>query len=99
NELPTGSGGKTQLANGLQIFSGGVPIYRGGTLVGGIGVSGDGIQQDSLVAYLGVQDGPPTLNNAAAGVRADRLAPGGVGLVYTNCPADPFLNNSVQNAC
>ena len=98
-ELPPGSGGKTQLANGLQIFSGGVPIYRGGTLVGGIGVSGDGIQQDSLVAYLGLQNGPPTLNNAAAGIRADRLAPAGVGLVYTNCPADPFLDNSVQNAC
>src|SRR5665213_302193 len=41
---PTPSGGKTQLANGLQIFSGGYPIFRGNTLVGGIGISGDGIQ-------------------------------------------------------
>lgn len=98
-ELAVGSRGKTPLANGLQIFAGSAPIYRGSTLVGGIGVSGDGIQQDSLVAYLGIQDGPTTLNNAPDAIRADQLAPGGVGLLYTNCPADPFLNSSVQNAC
>lgn len=98
-ELPLASGGKTQLANGLQIFAGSVPIYRGGTLVGGIGVSGDGIQQDSMIAYLGVQDGPSTLNNAPDAIRADQLAPGGVGLLYVNCPANPFLNSNVQNAC
>ena len=63
-ELPIVSGGKTQLADGMQIFSGGVPIYRGDILVGGIGVSGDGIQQDSLVAFLGLENGPITLNNA-----------------------------------
>ena len=32
-----------RLPNGIQIFPGSVPIYRGNTLVGGIGVSGDGI--------------------------------------------------------
>src|SRR5438309_30742 len=58
------SGGKTPLANGLQIFSGGTPIYRGGTLVGAIGISGDGIQQDSMIAFLGVQGGPSALSNA-----------------------------------
>jgi uncharacterized protein GlcG (DUF336 family) len=99
NELPIVSGGKTQLANGMQIFAGSVPIYRGSTLVGGIGVSGDGIQQDSMVAYLGLQDGPATLNNAPAAIRADQLAPGGIGLLYVNCPPDPFLNSGVQNAC
>jgi uncharacterized protein GlcG (DUF336 family) len=99
NELPIVSGGKTQLANGAQIFSGGVPIYRGNTLVGGIGVSGDGIQQDSLVAFLGVQDGPVTLNNAPAAIRADTLSAGGVLLRYINCPPSPFLNSTVQNAC
>jgi uncharacterized protein GlcG (DUF336 family) len=93
------SGAKTQLANGLQIFAGSVPIYRGSVLVGGIGVSGDGIQQDSLVAYLGVQDGPPTLNNAPTNIRADQLSAGGVMLRYINCPPSPFLNSNVQNAC
>lgn len=98
-ELPPVSGGKTQLANGMQIFSGSGPIYRGNTLVGGIGVSGDGIQQDSLISFLGLQNGPPTLNNAPTAIRADQLAPGGVHLRYTNCPAAPFINSNVQNPC
>jgi uncharacterized protein GlcG (DUF336 family) len=99
NELPIVAGGKTQLADGAQIFSGGVPIYRDNVLVGGIGVSGDGIQQDSLVAFLGVQDGPGALNNAPAAIRADTLSAGGVHLRYINCPPSPFLNSTVQNAC
>ncbi len=98
-ELPIVSGGKTQLADGMQIFSGGLPIYRGDILVGGIGVSGDGIQQDSLVGFLGLEDGPITLNNAPANIRADQLSAGGVFLRYTNCPPSPFLNSSQQNAC
>jgi uncharacterized protein GlcG (DUF336 family) len=98
-ELPIVSGGKTQLANGMQIFSGGAPIYRGDILVGGIGVSGDGIQQDSLISFLGVQNGPDTLNNAPADIRADQLSAGGVRLRYVNCPPSPFLNSTVQNAC
>ena len=97
--LPALSGGKTQLANGLQIFSGGTPIYRGSTLVGGLGVSGDGIQQDSLVSFLGIQNGPSTLNNAPASIRSDQLAPNGVHLRYVNCPAAPFLDSRVQNPC
>lgn len=98
-KLPIVSGGKTQLANGLQIFSGSVPIYRGNELVGGLGVSGDGIQQDSMVSYLGLQYGPSTLNNAPAAIRVDTLTVGGVRLRYTNCPAAPFLNSNVQNPC
>jgi uncharacterized protein GlcG (DUF336 family) len=98
-ELPIVSGGKTQLANGMQIFSGGAPIYRGDILVGGIGVSGDGIQQDSLISYLGVQDGPATLNNAPTSIRADQLSAGGVRLRYVNCPPSPFLNSTVQSVC
>jgi uncharacterized protein GlcG (DUF336 family) len=97
--LPTLSGGKTIIANGLQIFSGGFPIYRGSELVGGIGISGDGIQQDSMVAYLGIQNGPSTLNNAPTAIRNDQLAPEGIHLRYVNCPAAPFLNSDVQNPC
>jgi uncharacterized protein GlcG (DUF336 family) len=98
-KLPIASGGTTQLADGMQIFSGSVPIYRGNMLVGGIGVSGDGIQQDSMIAYLGLQYGPSTLNNAPAAIRADNLAPAGVELRYINCPAAPFINANVQNPC
>jgi uncharacterized protein GlcG (DUF336 family) len=103
--LPAVSGGKTQLADGLQIFSGAVPIYRGNTLVGGIGVSGDGIQQDSMISYLGLQyfseptAGAVPLANAPAAIRADQFAPEGINLRYVNCPASPFLNSNVQNPC
>lgn len=101
----TPSGGKTPLANGLQIFSGGAPIYRGTTLVGAIGISGDGIQQDSLVSFLGVQNfadpvaGLTPITNAPLTIRSDLFAPGGINLRYVNCPAAPFLNSSVQNPC
>jgi uncharacterized protein GlcG (DUF336 family) len=103
--LPAVSGGKTQLADGLQIFSGGFPIYRGSTLVGAIGISGDGIQQDSMISFLGLQNfSEPTaglvpLSNAPAAIRADTLAPEGIQLRYVNCPASPFLNSNVQNPC
>ena len=40
--------------HGIIEFPGGVPIYKGGELVGGLGVSGDGVQQDENVAVAGV---------------------------------------------
>jgi uncharacterized protein GlcG (DUF336 family) len=102
--LPAVSGGKTQLANGMQIFSGGFPIYRGSTLVGGIGISGDGIQQDSLISFLGLQNftdpGAATpITHAPSAIRSDNLAPGGINLRYANCPPAPFINSNVQNPC
>ena len=39
--------------NGVVFFPGSIPLYRGGQLVGGLGVSGDGIEQDDYVSYLG----------------------------------------------
>ena len=33
---------------------GGVPIYRGDQLIGGIGVSGDGVDQDDMIGFLGL---------------------------------------------
>lgn len=42
-----------ELKNGAQIFAGGIPLYRGNTLIGAIGISGDGIEQDDLIAAGG----------------------------------------------
>jgi uncharacterized protein GlcG (DUF336 family) len=42
--VPDTAPGQNPLQNGMQIFPGGEPIYRGGQLIGGIGVSGDGIR-------------------------------------------------------
>ena len=90
------------LANGTQIFPGSVPIYRGSTLVGGIGVSGDGIDQDDMIAFLGVHEAAQAMGgfgNAAPAMRADTLTPQGTRLRYINCPVTPYLNSDEQNVC
>jgi hypothetical protein len=46
-----------------------------------------------------VQNGPSSLSNAPAAIRADQLTPGGVRLRFVNCPAAPFLDSRVQNPC
>ena len=54
-QLPDAPGGSKRIGNGIQIFPGSVPIYRGDELVGGIGVSGDGIDQDDMVSFFDCQ--------------------------------------------
>lgn len=104
--LPQASGvgpGPTRLANGLQIFSGGVPIYRGDQLIGAIGVSGDGIDQDDMIAFLGLHNAGQRLGtgvgHAPPARRADTISAGGVNLRYVNCPFTPFLNSREQRVC
>jgi uncharacterized protein GlcG (DUF336 family) len=90
------------LANGTQIFPGSVPIYRGSQLIGGIGVSGDGVDQDDMIAFLGVHEAALAgggFGNAATGTRADTLVPQGTRLRYVNCPVTPYLNDDAQNVC
>ena len=91
------------VANGIQIFPGSVPIYRGNVLVGAIGVSGDGIDQDDMVAFLGLANAGNLLGtgiaNAPPALRADQIAvPGGL-LRYVNCPVNPFLDTVATNVC
>ena len=47
--------GNSNRRDGIIEFPGGVPLYRGGELVGGIGVSGDGVDQDETVAVAGAK--------------------------------------------
>ena len=103
--VPPAPTGQRRLANGMQIFSGAVPIYRGGTLVGAIGVSGDGIDQDDMISFLGAHNGglrAGSIGNAAPAMRADNLVfnvGAGVRLRYVNCPFAPFLDTNEQNVC
>ena len=90
-------------ANGIQIFPGGVPIYRNGQLAGAIGVSGDGVDQDDMIAFLGLANAGAVLangvGNAPAAMRSDAVSPMGTRLRYVQCPQAPFNDASEQNAC
>jgi uncharacterized protein GlcG (DUF336 family) len=92
-----------RLANGLQIFPGSVPIFRGANLVGAIGVSGDGVDQDDMVAFLGLQRASTALSGsiqqAPASMRADTLSPQGTRLLYVQCPQAPFVDSNQENVC
>ena len=94
-----------RIANGIQIFPGSVPVYRGSQLVGALGVSGDGIDQDDMISFLGTHNAGLRIGgfgNAASGIRADQIVVQvgqGVRLRYVNCPFAPFLGSTDQNVC
>ncbi|KAF2830028.1 DUF336-domain-containing protein [Ophiobolus disseminans] len=46
--------GLEQSNGGLVVFGGGIPIFVGGQLIGGVGVSGGSVDQDVQVARAGV---------------------------------------------
>jgi len=74
------------LPNGMTIFPGGLPLYRNGVMIGAIGVSGDGIDQDDIVAAAG------TVGFLAPdGIRADRQQYQGARLPYAKFPRNPDL--------
>lgn len=103
-ELPAAPGASmSRLGNGLQIFAGGVPIYRGSRLIGAIGISGDGIDQDDMVAFLGLHNASQRLGgaigNAPAAMRADTIFRQGLGLRYVQCPQAPFIDSDEQKVC
>ena len=84
--------------NGIQIFPGGVPLYRNGVLIGAVGVSGDGVDQDDMIAFLGISRASTWrgggLGHAPLLRRADQL-----GLRYVQCPQSPFNGSDEQNVC
>ena len=75
-----------ELKNGVQTFAGGVPIYRNGVHVGGVGVSGDGIEQDDIIAAGGANNFAPP-----EPIRSDKVFVRGVRLPFLKFPPRPFL--------
>jgi uncharacterized protein GlcG (DUF336 family) len=47
------------IPNGITLFPGGLPLYRDGVLVGAIGISGDGVDQDDVIAFAGAKGFEP----------------------------------------
>ena len=83
NSNDPGTGDDTVEERGLIEFPGGLPLYTNGVFVGGIGVSGDGVDQDELVAEAGAAGYEP-----APVIRIDCVL-GLVGAYSTNavpCP-------------
>ena len=84
-DITPGTVGDATDGNGVTIFPGGIPLYKGGVLVGAIGVSGDGVDQDDLVAAAGAAgfDPPP-------GLKCDNFFVRGARLPYVKFPRNPY---------
>jgi uncharacterized protein GlcG (DUF336 family) len=79
------------LANGFQIFAGAVPLYRGETLVGAVGVSGDGIDQDDMVSLAGSIGFEAPLQRRSDAVVVVRPNDRRTRLPYVKLPRNPNL--------
>lgn len=79
-----GSQPPDQHQSGIVFFPGSVPLYRNGQLVGGLGVSGDGVEQDDLVAAAGATGFAPPLE-----IRADQIIIRDARLPFLKFPRNP----------
>ena len=79
--------------NGVVFFPGSVPLYKNGILVGGLGVSGDGVDQDDYVTNGGAQG-----FTAPDAIRADQVVINGVRLPYLKFPRHPANSNAPSRA-
>jgi len=70
--------------SGVVFFPGSTPLYVNGTMVGGLGVSGDGVDQDDFVTNGGAQG-----FEAPAAIRADQVVIRNVRLPYFKFPRNP----------
>jgi uncharacterized protein GlcG (DUF336 family) len=70
--------------SGIVFFAGATPLYQNGNLVGGLGVSGDGIEQDDYVTYLAAGTLLPPPNRWA-----DQLKVNGARLPMFKFPRSP----------
>jgi uncharacterized protein GlcG (DUF336 family) len=70
--------------NGVVFFPGSSGVYKRSILVGGFGVSGDGVDQDDVVTYFGIKGyaAPPAL-------RVDRFFINGIRPPYLKFPRNP----------
>jgi len=71
--------------NGVVFFPGSMPLYDGaGNLVGGLGISGDGVEQDDYVAFRGAEGFLPDES-----IWADQVKIRGVRMPFLKFPRNP----------
>jgi len=78
------SGAPNDKKSGIVFFPGSAGLYKNGALVGGLGVSGDGVDQDDFVTSAGTKG-----FEAPVGIRADQISIAGVRLPYFKFPRNP----------
>jgi uncharacterized protein GlcG (DUF336 family) len=74
------------LPNGITVFPGGFPLYRNGVLIGAVGVSGDGVDQDDIIAASATVG-----FEAPDAIRSDEYAFRGARLPYAKFPQNSSL--------
>jgi len=79
-----GSGLASGNNSGIVFFPGSAGLYKNGVLVGGLGVSGDGVDQDDFVTSAGTAG-----FEAPTAIRADQVLIEGVRLPYFKFPRNP----------
>jgi uncharacterized protein GlcG (DUF336 family) len=70
--------------SGIVFFPGSAGLFRNGVLVAGLGISGDGVDQDDYVTNGGTKG-----FEAPANMRADQIVLDGVRLPYFKFPRNP----------
>ena len=76
----------TQAQSGIQLFPQGVPLYKNGVHVGGLGLSGDGADQDDISPVIGSEG-----FESPASIRSDQVEVRGVRLPFAVFPRLPDL--------
>jgi uncharacterized protein GlcG (DUF336 family) len=84
NPCTQGSQPSNPNQNGVVFFPGSLPLYKNGALVGGLGVSGDGVDQDDYVTNAAAQNFQAPMN-----IRADQVIVDQVRLPYLKFPRNP----------
>jgi uncharacterized protein GlcG (DUF336 family) len=81
--ITPGGAPNPSLPNGITIFPGAFGLYRNGVLIGAIGVSGDGVDEDDLAGAVGTHNFLAPLS-----IRADQFFFRGARLPYAKFPRD-----------
>ena len=67
------------------------------------GISGDGVDQDDMTAFLGIYNAGKQIKTgigeAPFNIRASVLNAHGAGPHYVNCPYAPYVGSNSQNLC
>jgi hypothetical protein len=84
NACSQGFQAKNANQNGIVFFPGAAPLYKDGHVVGGLGISGDGVDQDDYVTYNGAGEYYPPES-----VWADRVFVRDVRLPFLKFPRQP----------